>query len=154
MKQFTLYRLNRLMGGRMWQRLVLGLLLLVLTACGGERQPTASALSEEQVMEIGAAALQGFSVGDYSAYTEHWSADMKSAIKEADFLAFRDQVIQQYGNFQSITQMEQVQAQNAGGVRWAFTCAFEKGTLQFAFVFEEGGNEIIGAFADEIAQSN
>ena len=154
MIQFSLYPFNRLVNRRIGQGLFVGLLLLFLVACGGETQPTGSALSEEQVQAIGAAAMTGFASGDYSAYTEHWSADMKTAIKEADFLAFREQVIQQYGDFQSITQVEQVQAQNPGVTRWAFTCAFAKGTLQFAFIFADGGDEIIGAFADEVAQSN
>ena len=153
MKQSMLYRLNGLVDRRTRMGFVLGLLLLVLVACGG-RQPATSALTEEQVMEIGAAAMQGFGTGDYATYTEHWSTDMKAAIKEADFLAFREQIIQQYGNYQSITQMEQVPAQNPGIVRWVFTCAFEKGTWQFAFAFEEGGDEIVGAFAEAIAQSN
>lgn len=154
MTPFMFYQLNRLVGRRARLGLIMGLLLLVLAACGREPQPATSTLNEEQATAIGTAAMAGFARGDYAAYTKHWSAAMKSAISEADFLAFREQVLAENGNYVSISSVEMVPGQSAGVVRWVFTCTFEKATMQFAFAFEDGGDEIIGAFADKVAQSN
>jgi hypothetical protein len=50
-----------------------------------------SRLSLAQAAEIAENALQAYNAGDYAVWSRDWSDAMKAAIKERDFMAFREQ---------------------------------------------------------------
>jgi hypothetical protein len=71
-------------------------------------------------------------IGDYTAYTQHFSGMMKGAVPEATFKELRDQLASAAGKFVSIEKVEKLPAQTASYARWTYTVNFEQ--LQSKFV--------------------
>ena len=131
----------------------IGLMILLVTAvaCGGKKtdsQSATSLLTEEQAAEMAENALQAFNDGNYAGWSRDWSDTMKGAIKEADFLAYRQQVKAALGEYQSIESITLTPGNNKGYVRWVVVTQFENGRMQFSFGFAEDGRLIEGVFPE------
>jgi hypothetical protein len=119
--------------------------LLVVAACGSAPAgPVTSALTEDQARAIAENALAGLNTGDYAAWSRDWDAAMKGAIQEADFLAYRDGVLADYGQYVSVESISLTPAKTAGNVRWEVLANFEKGSLLITFVFAMDGQQVVG----------
>jgi hypothetical protein len=128
--------------------------LLAMAACGSAPSDTpapSSALTPEQAAEVAENALLALNSGDYSAWTRDWSADMKAAIKEPDFLQYRQAMLNDFGQFVSVAGVELVDGANPGIVRWVVTADFEKGAVRFDFAFQEDGEQILGVHSEAVA---
>lgn len=124
------------------------LFVLVLAACSGTIAapvPSEPAVDEARATAIATQAFDGFNAGDYETWSAAWSTTMKDAIKESDFLAFRDQVLAAKGRFVAIRGAE-VGSRNPGAYRWTFSVEFERGTASFAFGFKGDGSKVEGVF--------
>jgi hypothetical protein len=110
-----------------------------------------SALTFEQATKLAENAMNGFKEGNYAAWSRDWTDAMKGAIKEADFLSYRQQVIANYGEYQSIASIEKLPGENKGYVRWSVIANFEKGQIRFNFGFKEDGKLIEGVFSEAVS---
>lgn len=119
--------------------------LLVVAACGSAPSgQVTSALSEDQARAIAEEALTGLNAGDYAAWSRSWDDSMKAAIQEADFLAYREGVLAEYGQYVNIESVSLQPAKTAGNVRWDFVANFEQGKLLITFVFAADGQQVVG----------
>ncbi|MBX3002202.1 MAG: DUF3887 domain-containing protein [Caldilineaceae bacterium] len=139
--------------------IILFSIVIVIAGCAGmNRQASStpqgsenSALTAEQATEIVENAMNGFATGNYTIWSRDWTDAMKDAIKEGDFLSYRQQVIANYGGYQSIASIEKLPGQTKGFVRWSVIANFEKGQIRFSFGFKEDGNRVEGVFPEVIA---
>jgi hypothetical protein len=124
----------------------LSLLAGVLAGCGPQAPAgPASKLTEAEAAAMLDSALQALNTGDYAAWTRDWSDDMKAAIKEADFLAYRDEVLAAYGAYEGMASLELLPGANGPQfVRWSAVADFEQGQIRFNFGFQRDGNQIVG----------
>lgn len=127
---------------------------LMTAACGsaadapqGQAQ---SILSPEEASSLIDTALQALNSGDYSAWSRDWADDMKAAIKDTDFQAYREQVLAQYGQYVAIESIEIQPGQNADRVRWVAIADFEKGKIRYSFSFQPDGRLIRGIFPEAV----
>jgi hypothetical protein len=121
------------------------IVVLAIAACGSAPGgPVTSALTEDQARAIAENALAGLNAGDYAAWSRDWDAAMKAAIQEADFLAYRDGVLADYGQFVSIEGVDLRPGKTAGNVRWEFLTTFDKGKLLITLVFAADGTHVVG----------
>ena len=114
---------NRLFG---WIALII--LLVAGVACAGS-SPTDGSAPTSVFTQVEAAALvenamQGFASGDYAAWSRDWADAMKGAIPEDAFLAYRQQVIDGLGAYQSIESVVIAPSDTAGYVRWVAVVNF------------------------------
>lgn len=123
--------------------LFISLILAVLaSACGSARADdgkVTSVLTEAEATAIAENALNALNSGDYAAWSRDWDDSMKSAINEEAFLQYREQVLAQTGQFQSIISVEMTPSKRADSVRWVFTCQFENAKVRFIMAFPQDG---------------
>jgi hypothetical protein len=139
--------------------IVLTIAVVVITACAALNREDAgspqgrlnSALTVEEATEMAENAMTGFAEGNYAAWSRDWTEAMKSAVKERNFLSYREQVIADYGAYQSIASIEKQPGANEGYVRWSIVATFEKGQIRFNFGFKEDGKLIEGIFPEAIS---
>lgn len=139
---------------RLFGWMAMMVLVVMLAACSGSDsagETLSSALTEEQAAEIATSAMEAFNAGDYAGWSRDWSAAMKGAIGEEDFLAYREQVLAQLGEFQSIESITLAPGSSNGFVRWVAVTKFENGRMQFGFGFEEDGREVTGVFPEVVS---
>lgn len=127
-------------------------ILMLVSACTAQQESVTSKLTREQAMAVVENALEAFDRGDYAAWSRDWSDDMKAAIKEKDFLGFRDNFMAKYGNYVAVSKLELLPGKNRGYVRWVATCEFAKSQLRFEFGFRPDGDKVTGVFAEEAKQ--
>jgi hypothetical protein len=120
-------------------------------APGASQAGADPALTLEQATAIAENALAGFKDGNYTVWSRDWTDAMKGGIKEKDFLSFREQVIANFGEYQSIASIEKTQGQNKGYIRWSVIANFEKGQIRFDFAFKEDGKLIEGVFPEPLS---
>ena len=130
-----------------WLMLVVVVMLGACSESGGE---AVSVLSAEEASEIFENAMQGFEDADYTVWSRDWTDEMKTGIPEEAFLAYREQVVEQYGNLVSVDQAEISPGAKAGYVRWSAIATFETGQIRFTFSFKDDGRLIEGVFPEEI----
>jgi hypothetical protein len=139
--------------------IVLTVVVVVVAACAALNSQDAassqgslnSALTVEEATEMVENAMTGFAEGNYAAWSRDWTDAMKGAVKESDFLSYREQVIANYGVYQSIAGIEKQPGVNEGYVRWSAIANFEKGQIRFNFGFKEDGKLIEGVFPEAIS---
>lgn len=121
--------------------------VVAVTACSpaSGSDPDNRTVDQERATEMAQSALEALNEGDYARYSEHWSDEMKAAINEESFLAFRDQVLTNLGPFVAIEGVETTSVQ-PGTYRYVFTLAFERDEAKLAFGFVEGSDLIHGLF--------
>jgi hypothetical protein len=134
---------------------VLLMIVVLAAACGtapaGAPQGKAeSVLSQEEASSLIDSALQALNTGDYSTWSHDWADDMKAAIRDADFQAYRQQVVAQYGQYVALESIEIQPGNNADRVRWVAIADFEKGKIRYAFSFLPDGREIKGIFPEAV----
>jgi hypothetical protein len=124
---------------------LMALAIVAILACSptSAAPPTTPVVTEARATEIATNALTAFNDGDYAGWTRDWSATMKNAIGESDFLAFRDQVIGTKGRFVQIDGVA-LGSSKPGTYRYTFTVAFEKGSANVAFAFVGDGTVVEG----------
>ncbi|HWG85269.1 MAG TPA: DUF3887 domain-containing protein [Deinococcales bacterium] len=132
----------------------IALVPLAVLALANTRAESAvtSKVSARQALEIGSNALTAINSGDYKAYSRDWSAKMKAAIREREFLSWRDTVLRTAGKYQKIEKQELVAAKTPGFVKWVFTATFEKGSFLYNLSFPAEGNKVEGAFLEPAPQ--
>ena len=125
---------------------------LAASACGAAAPaaagPVTSTLTEAQAREAGENAFQALNSGDYAAWSRDWSAAMKAAISEQDFLAWREQVVQSQGQYQAITALELQPGLDERYFRWVYTLQFEQGSGRITLSFLKEDNRIVGVFPE------
>jgi Protein of unknown function (DUF3887) len=121
------------------------LVIVAIGACSSTSAapPINPAVTEARATEIATNALTAFNDGDYAGWTRDWSATMKNAISESDFLAFRDQVIDAKGRFVEIEGVA-LGSSKPGTYRYTFTVAFENASAKVAFAFVGDGTVVDG----------
>jgi hypothetical protein len=134
---------------------VLLIAAVFVVACGAPASDApqgeaVSTLTQEQANTMIDNALQAFNTGDYAAWSRDWDNDMKAAIQDADFQAYREQVVTQYGQYVSIESLEILPGLNKGNVRWVAVANFEKGQIKFTFGFPNEGRQIKGVFPEAV----
>lgn len=132
---------------------ILLFIAVIATACGAPASPkgeAVSVVSKEEATSMIENALQAINSGDYAAWSRDWDQDMKAAIKEKDFQAYREQVLAQYGQYVSLESVEMQPGINKGNVRWIAIADFEKGKIKFSFGFPNDGRLIKGVFPEAV----
>lgn len=127
--------------------------IILLAACGSRAQtdPTpVSALTPQEATALAENAMQGLKNGDYAVWTRDWSAAMKGAIDEEGFLAYRRQLTEDMGAYQSLESVNMAPGLNKGYVRWLVVANFEKGQVEFAFGFRQDGKLVEGVFPRQL----
>jgi hypothetical protein len=126
--------------------------LLMVTGCnGGTVGPTVSLkVTGDQAGQIARNALEAYNSGDYSAWSRDWSANMKGAIGEREFLAVRERLIDRYGRCASISNAMLEPSPRSGYVRWAFTAECQSGQLRFIFAFPGDGNRAESVYVEPV----
>jgi len=122
------------------------LIVATLAACGSAGAAPAAApppVDEATATQIAANALDGYNAGDYATWARDWSALMTGAIKEADFLAFRAQLMPKTGRYVAIESVA-YQQPKPGIHRYTFTVRFEKLTGSVWFGWLDGSPKIEG----------
>jgi hypothetical protein len=127
--------------------LVVVSLAAALAACGTTTAAPAGGsnppVDEAQATAIARNALEGYTSGDYAVWARDWSDLMTGAIKEADFLAFREQFLSRTGAFVAIESV--TYAETKPGVhRYTFTVRFEKLTADVWFSWFDGSPKVEG----------
>lgn len=107
--------------------------------------PVTAKVTREQAIEMAQAAMAAYNDGDFAAYSESWSPEMKAAIDETAFLSFREALMAARGRFRSIDGVELRAGSEPGYIRYVFTATFEHGPVEFALGFEADGELITGA---------
>ena len=135
--------------------LVLLIVTVTVAACGVPASNAAqgeaiSVLTREEATAMINNAMQAFNTGDYATWSHDWDNDMKAAIKEKDFLAYRDQVLAQYGQYVSLESVELQPGQQKGNARWVAIAYFEKGKIKFSFGLPNGARLIRGIFPEAV----
>ncbi len=129
-------------------------LILSTAACGAAAPaptgPVTSALTEAQAREMGENAFQAINSGDYAAWTRDWSDAMKAAIPAKDFQAWREQLVQTQGQYQSLLAIELQPGKDPRFIRWIYTLQFEKGKGHITFSLLQDGSKIDGVFSEAI----
>ena len=126
---------------------------VIASACGSAAVPQAKAesvLSQQEASALIDNALQALNTGDYAAWSQDWAADMKAAIKDADFQSYRQQVIAQYGQYLALESIEIQPGSNADRVRWVAIADFEKGKIKYSFSFMPDGKQVKGIFPEAV----
>ena len=127
---------------------------LLAAACGsvpGASQGEAeSVLSQEEASALIDNALQALNSGDYATWSQDWADDMKAAIKDPDFQAYREQILNQYGQYEAIESIEIQPGQSADRVRWVAIADFEKGRIKYSFSFLPDGRQVKGIFPEAV----
>ena len=134
---------------------VLLIAAVFVAACGASASAVAqgeavSVLSQEEATAMIDSAMQAFNTGDYATWSHDWDNTMKAAIKEADFRAYRDQVVAAYGQYVSLESVEIQPGVQRGNVRWVAIANFEKGKIKFGFGFPTDGRSIQGIFPEAV----
>ena len=75
---------------------------------------------------------------------------MKAAIKDANFQAYREQVVASYGQYTSLESIEMLPGMNKGDVRWVAVANLEKGKIKFTFGFLNDGRQIKGVLPEAV----
>lgn len=139
---------------RLFTWIALVILWVVSVACGGSSAPSdgasASALTPAEATALVENAIQGFAAGDYAAWSRDWSDAMKGAIPEDAFLAYRQQVIDGLGAYQSVESVALAPSDTAGYVRWVAVVNFAQGQMEFAFSFRQDGRLVEGVFPRQL----
>ena len=127
---------------------------LFAAACGSAadvaQASAESILSQEEASALIDSALHALNSGEYSAWSRDWADDMKAAIKDPDFQAYREQVLGQYGQYVAIESIEIQPGQSADRVRWVAIANFEKGKIKYSFSFQPDGKLIRGIFPEAV----
>ena len=129
---------------------VLLVVAVLASACGSSapQGEAVSALTKEEATAVIENAMLGFKDGDYAVWSQDWSETMKGGVNESAFLAFREQVTSQVGQFVSIESVEIQPGMEKGFVRWVALCNFEKGQVKVTFGFLNDGRQIEGVFPE------
>jgi hypothetical protein len=122
---------------------------ILFGGCAGDAADISSPVSETEAVEMAQEAMEGFNSRDYSTWSQNWSANMKSAIGEDAFLAFRDQFHGQLGDFVAITGVRGAPGRDRGTFRWTYDLEFEEGPYQMWFGFKDGSPLIEGVSFEE-----
>ncbi|HUM72479.1 MAG TPA: DUF3887 domain-containing protein, partial [Chloroflexota bacterium] len=88
--------------------------------------------------------------GVYAEWSRDWSEAMKNGITEAAFLAYRQEVINNMGTYQSIESVTIAPSTTRGYVRWVVVAHFENGQMEFAFSFRQDGKLVEGIFPRQL----
>lgn len=121
---------------------VLLIVAVIASACGSapaETGEVTSVFTEAEAIAVAENALTALNSGDYAAWSRDWDDALKGAINEDAFLSYREQVLAQTGQYQSILSAEMTPSKNADSVRWVFTCQFENAQLRFIMAFPQDG---------------
>jgi hypothetical protein len=121
------------------------------SASGSDVDQATSSLSEDQATEIADHALRGYNEGDYGMWSRNWTDAMTSAIKEKDFLAFRDQQMKDFGTYVSIDSAELTAAKTDGFILWKFTVEYENGQQLFVMTFGQDGDRVEGVRTESVS---
>jgi hypothetical protein len=131
-------------------------MLFIYCLCACSPAPPASggtltsAVSEDEARAMAEEILTALNEGDYAAWSANWSQELKDAINEEAFLAFRDEALAQRGDFQDITDVTLEEGSEEGFVRWVLTAEHEDGPATLALGFETDGREITGIFWEPV----
>lgn len=121
---------------------VLLLVAVIASACGSapaETGDVTSVFTEAEAIAVAENALTALNSGDYAAWSRDWDDALKGAINKDAFLSYREQVLAETGQYQSILSAEMTPSKNAGSVRWVFTCQFENAQIRFIMAFPQDG---------------
>ena len=131
---------------------VLLVVAVLASACGSSvpQGEAVSALTKEEATAVIENAMQGFKDGDYAVWSRDWSDAMKGGVNESAFLASREQVTSQVGQFVSIESLEIQPGMKKGYVRWVAVCNFEKGQVKVIFGFLNEGKQVEGVFPEVV----
>ena len=123
-------------------------------ACGGNSNTTdqapVSAFTQAQATALAENALEGFAAGDYTAWSRDWSGAMKDAISEETFWAYRQEVLNTMGAYESIESVTIAPSDTEGYVRWVVVTNFENGQMEFAFSFRQDDKLVEGIFPRQL----
>jgi hypothetical protein len=140
-------------------RLSVLFVLLVMTvigaACGSAaanvpQGRAESILTQEEASTLIDSALHALNTGEYAAWSQDWADDMKAAIKDADFQAYRQQVVERYGQYVALDSIEIQPGTSADRVRWVVIADFEKGKIKYSFSFLPTGKQVKGIFPEAV----
>lgn len=100
-------------------------------------------VDEAAATAIAINAFEGYNAGDYATWTRDWSTLMTGAIKERDFVAVREQLMERIGRFVAIESVAYSESK-PGVHRYTFTVRFEKATAPVWFGWFTGSPKVEG----------
>ncbi|USH00524.1 potassium transporter KefA [Thermococcus argininiproducens] len=108
------------------------------------------ALAERPYDNVAEATFNALKTGDYSLLEPHLDDAMKSAFKENDFKAFREDLISKYGNLQRYSFVKEGKVK--GFILGYYAFEFEKANVTLRLVFREinGEYKLSGLWIDAV----
>lgn len=94
--------------------------------------------------------LNALNDGDYAAWSENWTQELKDGIGEDAFLEFRDHALEQRAEFQEIVSVDLQPGTQAGFVHWVVTAEHERGQATLGMGFESDGRQVTGIFWEPV----
>ncbi len=119
------------------------ILVAALAACVPNPAENRVEYTGEKVTGIIETMLNGYNVGDYEAFSQYMSPEMKLFVTEKLFNDFIGESSATLGKFQSVSSIEEGSSDSLSS-HWQVTAQFEHGTQAFEIVFEKGSGRIAG----------
>jgi hypothetical protein len=127
--------------------LILSFLVLsavaMLASCG---PPGTASVSEDYIHLLAENKMQAFNEGDYVTFCQDFSAQLKEAFTEENFISFRETVLDSSGRFETITNSRISRTQDRNYVAYIFTTKFEEENVTLTLVYAIDGDQVEGIF--------
>jgi hypothetical protein len=90
--------------------------------------------------------MQAFNEGDYVTFCQDFSAQLKEAFTEENFISFRETVLDSSGRFETITNSRISRTQDRNYVAYIFSTKFEEEDVALTLVYAIDGDQVEGIF--------
>jgi hypothetical protein len=128
-------------------------LTALIAGCGSspadsDAEPASAAVNEQEASAMAEDLLAGFNAGDYAVFSRDWSPALKAGITEPGFAAFRDELMDTNGAFESISNVTLTEADTPGHVKYVFATEFDEGPVTVTITLQRDRDQIEGIFME------
>lgn len=118
---------------------------LFLVGC---QPPKPAALSDDQVVQVVDNTLKTITAGDYQAFTQDFSDDMKNAFTEEQFTSLADLLRNASGSYVSCADSEPALTNNQDYAVYRLSCTYELESVIVTVTYKVDGDKVEGLFFD------
>lgn len=113
--------------------------LIAAMAYGSSRVSHEPPPTKDEAMVVADTMLKAFNEADYDTFSELFALNLLDDMSRAAFLEWREPLIEETGNYLSITTIKKATATNPDATRYVLHAAFENdSSVQLAIVFSPG----------------
>jgi uncharacterized protein YpuA (DUF1002 family) len=127
---------------------VLPVVLVITLLFSGCQPAQPASLSNEQVVQVVDQTLKAIDSGDYQAFTQDFSDEMKTAFTEQQFSSLVTLLHDASGNYTSCAGSTPPLTNNQGYAVYRLPCTFEKEKVVVTITFKVSGDKVEGLFLD------